>query len=48
MDHHVQNAGFIDDGLIKKTYTQTKRGLNYFYCKRIVLEDGIHTTHLKI
>ena len=48
MEHLVQNAGFINDGLQKKTYTQTKKGLNYFYCKRIVLEDGIHTTHLKI
>ena len=47
-DHQVQNAGFIDDGLQKKTYEQTKKGLNYFYCKRIVLEDGIHTTHLSI
>ena len=48
MEHQVQNAGFIDDGLQKTTYTQVKKGLNYFYCKRIVLEDGISTTHLNI
>ena len=47
-DHQIQNAGFIDDGLRKITYTQTKKGLNYFYCKRIVLDDGINTTHLEI
>ena len=48
LDHKVQNAGFIDDGLRKITYTQDKKGLNYFYCKRIILEDGISTTHLNI
>ena len=48
MDHQVQNAGFIDNGLRKSTYTQTKKGLNYFYCKRKVLSDGISTTHLEI
>ena len=47
-DHQVQNADFIDDGIRKSTYTQTKKGLNYFYCKRIVLDDGISTTHLEI
>ena len=47
-DHHVENSGFIDDGTRKKTYTQVKKGLNYFYCKRIVLEDGVSTTHLNI
>ena len=32
------------------TYEQTKKGLSYFYPKRIVEEDGIHTKplHLKI
>ena len=47
-DHKVENAGFIKDGLQTKTYTQWKKGLNYFYAKRIVLDDGITTTHLKI
>ena len=46
--HLVENAGFIRDGLETKTYTQWKRGLNYFYCKRIVLEDGVTTIPLDI
>ena len=46
--HLVENAGFIRDGLDTKTYTQWKRGLNYFYCKRIVLADGVTTIPLKI
>ena len=45
---YVENAGFIRDGLETRTYTQKKRGLNYFYCKRIVLADGVNTTHLNI
>ena len=43
--HRVQNAGFITRTY---TYTQDKQGLNYFYCKRVVLEDGINTTYLEI
>ena len=46
--HFVENAGFIIDGLDTKTYTQTKKGLNYFYCKRKVLADGVSTVHLDI
>ena len=46
--HFVQNAGFVKDGLNTRTYTQDKEGLNYFYCKRKVLADGISTTHLDI
>ena len=30
------------------TYTQKRRGFSYFYCKRKVLEDGIHTEPLDI
>ena len=30
------------------TYEQTKKGLSYFYPKRIVEEDGIHTLPLKL
>ena len=30
------------------TYEQTKKGLSYFYPKRIVLADGIHTEPLKL
>ena len=48
LEHHVQNAGFIREGTQTFTYTQEKQGLNYFYCKRIVLEDGITTTYLEI
>ena len=47
-EHMVENAGFIREGLETRTYTQQKRGLNYFYCKRKVLSDGINTTHLDI
>ena len=48
MEHKVENAGFIKDGVKTYTYTQRKKGLNYFYCKRVVLGDGINTTHLPI
>ena len=30
------------------TYEQTKKGLSYFYPKRIVEEDGIHTKPLHL
>ena len=30
------------------TYAQERRGFSYFYCKRKVLDDGIHTEHLDI
>ena len=46
--HRVENAGFIRDGLDTKTYTQWKKGLEYFYAKRKVLSDGVSTTHLDI
>ena len=46
--HKVENAGFIREGLNTRTYTQVKKGLNYFYCKRKVLAGGISTTHLLI
>ena len=47
-EYLVENAGFIRDGLETRTYTQVKKGLNYFYVKRKVLADGITTTHLDI
>ena len=31
--HFIKNAGFITDGLETRTYTQVKKGLNYFYSK---------------
>ena len=46
--HFIENASFIIDGLETRTYTQVKKGLNYFYCKRKVLADGVSTTHLDI
>ena len=47
-EHMIENAGFIRDGLETRTYLQTKRGLNYWYVKRKVLDDGVTTTHLDI
>ena len=47
-NHTVENAGFIREGTDILTYTQRKKGLNYFYAKRIVLDDGVSTTHLNI
>ena len=42
------NRGFrMVDGVMK-TYEQTKKGLSYAYCKRIVLEDGVSTKPLDI
>ena len=43
-----ENAGFIRHGTSTSTYTQVKKGLSYFYPKRIVLADGVSTTHLNI
>ena len=42
------NRGFrtINHGVA--TYEQTKKGLSYFYPKRIVQSDGIHTVPLNI
>ena len=36
-EHLVENSGFIRDGLQTRTYTQVKKGLNYFYAKRKLL-----------
>ena len=46
--HLVENAGFICDGVETRTYKQTKRGLNYWYVKRKILNDGVSSTHLDI
>ncbi len=44
----ITNAGFIqEDGKIL-TYTQTKKGLEYFYGKRKIMSDGVSSTHLDI
>ena len=47
-EHKVQNAGFIREGTRAYTYTQNRKGLYYFYCKPVVLSDGISTPHLNI
>ena len=44
----IENAGFIREGTDILTYTHRKKGLNYFYAKRIVLEDGVSTIPLNI
>ena len=40
------NRGFRTINHCVATYEQTKKGLSYFYPKRVVLADGIHTEHL--
>ena len=42
------NQGFRTQDNTIFTYQQSKGGLSYFYCKREVMADGIHTKPLKI
>ena len=42
------NQGFRPKNNTIYTYEQTKGGLSYFYCKRMVMDDGIHTKPLNI
>ena len=42
------NRGFRVRNNAVFTYTQERRGFSYLYCKRKVLEDGIHTEPLDI
>ena len=42
------NRGFRTINHCVATYEQTKKGLSYFYPKRIVQSDGIHTAPLNI
>ena len=42
------NQGFRTRDNTIYTYQQTKEGLSYFYCKRQVLPDGVHTKPLEI
>ena len=44
----IENAGFIQDGQVKKTYTQKRKELEKFYAKRKLLGDGVSTTNLDI
>ena len=42
------NRGFRTVNHSVVTYEQTKKGLSYFYPKRIVQSDGIHTKPLEL
>ena len=42
------NQGFQTHDNTIYTYQQTKGGLSYFYCKRKVMPDGVHTEPLDI
>ena len=42
------NGGFRTVHHSEATYEQTKKGLSYFYPKRIVDADGIHTRPLNL
>ena len=42
------NRGFIMKNNQLLTYSTSKEGLKNFYCKRILLNDGVSTTFLKI
>ncbi len=44
----VTNAGFVREGGMTLSYTQIKKGFEYFYAKRRVLDDGVSTKHLGI
>ena len=42
------NKGFISKNKRVYTYSLTKKGLGYLYCRRKVLENGVSTTYLDI
>ena len=42
------NRGFRTMKHSVATYEQTKKGLSYFYAKRLVEEDGTHTKPLDL
>ena len=42
------NRGFRTINHCVATYEQTKKGLSYFYPKRVVVADGIHTEPLNL
>ena len=42
------NRGFRARNNTMFTYSQTRVGFNYFYCKRKILNDGIHTSPLDL
>lgn len=42
------NRGFLLKDNKIFSYNQTRNGITYFYCKRKVFEDGVHTSTLNI
>ena len=42
------NRGFKTSSNLVGTYEQTKKGLSYFYPKREMLNDGIHTEFVNL
>ena len=42
------NKGFVARNGCVYSYTQTRKGLSYMYCKRLVLDDGISTAPLHL
>ena len=42
------NKGFVARNGGVYSYTQTRRGLSYMYCKRLVLDDGVSTMPLDL
>ena len=46
--HFFKNKGIKLHQNKMYTYTEEKKGLDYFYCKRKVLDDGIHTVTLDV
>ena len=45
--HSAVNQGFQPRNNTIYTYEQKRAGISYFYCKREVLSDGIHTKPLR-
>ena len=46
--HSATNQGFQLHKNTIYTYEQQRSGISYFYCKRIVLSDGVHTKPLDV
>ena len=42
------NNGFVARNGGVYSYTQTRKGLSYMYCKRLVLDDGVSTAPLAL
>lgn len=44
----VINSGFVNKSGVIKTYHMERSAFSYFYCKRRLLDDGIHTVPLDL